>query len=348
MMYFQPFILAFLVGGCLTALAICLGGRFFKWPQRIRDVHCGNVPRLGGLALIAAFWLAVFFDKNLVIDKPLWGLLAASAVIFIFGLWDDLKNLRPFWQLAVQIFSGTIIIASGVAIDYVRSPFGGVIRLDQWQFALAGDHYNILGSLFIVIWIVLLINAVNWLDGLDGLAGGVSLIGFLTIFFLSVSPTINQPPIAILAMIMTGGLLGFLIFNFPRCGKSLIFLGTSGSMFVGFMLGSLSVYSGSKVATASLVLGVAILDTVFVVWQRLKSKNPIWQADRQHLHHRLLDCGFSKRQITLFYWALAVFFAFVAMISGAQAKLLAFFALCGIMILLILYVNARSSGKRLE
>ena len=283
----------------------------------------GNIPRWGGAALILVFWLAVFLDKNLVIDKPLWGLLMGSAVILIFGIWDDFKDLSPRIQLAIQILLALVIIGAGVSVEYLQNPFGGVIRLDQFGF------------LFIIVWIVLIMNVVNWLDGLDGLAGSVSLIGFATIFLLSISSLVNQPPIGILAIILVGALLAFLIFNFPRKKGSLIFLGTSGSMFLGFMLGSLSIYSGSKVATAFLVLGVAVLDAIWVIWQRFKNGVPIWKSDQRHLHHRLLQLGLGQRKIVGLYLAISIAFGVIALISGTQGKLLAFLGLCAIMGLLI-------------
>lgn len=323
MLYLKPFILSFLSVCALVPLIYWAAIKFFKWPVRSRDVHRGKIPRFGGVALILVFWLAVFLDKNLVIDKPLWGVLIASAIILIFGIWDDLKELSPKIQLAVQILLALIIIGAGVSVDYLRNPFGGIIRLDQFGF------------LFIIAWIILIMNVVNWLDGLNGLAGGVSVIAFVTIFLLSISSIVNQPPIGILSIILVGALLGFLIFNFPRKRGSIIFLGTSGSMFLGFMLGSLSIYSGSKVATAGLVLGVAVLDAFWVIWQRLKNGIPIWKGDQRHLHHRLLQLGLSQRKIVFLYLAISIAFGGIALISGTLGKLLAFLGLCAIMVLLV-------------
>ncbi len=335
MLYLKPFIFAFLAVCALMPLIYWAAIKFFKWPVRFRDIHKTAVPRLGGAALIIVFWLVVFLDKNLVIDKPLWGLLIGSAVILVFGIWDDLKQLSPKIQLAIQVLASLVIIGAGVSVDYVRNPLGGMIRLDQWQLAIGDWQLAVLGSLFIILWLVLIMNVVNWLDGLDGLASGVSLIGFVVIILLSISPLINQPPIGILAAILVGGLLGFLIFNFPRKKGSIIFLGTSGSMFLGFMLGSSSIYSGSKVATAFLVLGVAILDALWVIWHRFKSGVPIYKADQRHLHHKLLRLGFGQRQIVLLYLAISVAFGAIALISNTQGKLLAFLGLCAIMGLLI-------------
>jgi len=351
MLYLKPFIFSFLTVCAMTPLIYWAAIKFLKWPVRGRDIHKGAVPRLGGTALILVFWLVVFLDRNLVIDKPLWGLLIGSAVILIFGIWDDLRELSPKIQFAAQVLAALIVVAFGVTVYYLRSPFGNLIRLDSLKFLILDSEFFIFGSLFVVGWIVLIMNVVNWLDGLDGLANGVSLIGFAVIFLLSISSVVNQPPIGILAAILIGAVLGFLVFNFPRKKArlpassglqrgeparqdSIIFLGTSGSMFLGFMLGSLSIYSGSKVATAGLVLGVAVLDAIWVIWQRLRSGVPIWKNDQRHLHHRLLQLGLSQRKIVVLYLVLSIVFGAIALASSTQGKLLAFLGLCAIMGLL--------------
>jgi UDP-GlcNAc:undecaprenyl-phosphate GlcNAc-1-phosphate transferase len=334
MLYLKPFIFSFLAVCALVPLIYWAAIKFFKWPKRPRDAHLGNIPRWGGVALILVFWLAVFLDKNLVIDKPLWGLLVGSAIILIFGIWDDLKELKPRTQLVIQVLLALIIIVAGISVDYLRNPFGGVIRLDQFGF------------LFIIAWIVLIMNVVNWLDGLDGLASGVSLVGFVVIFLLSISSIVNQPPIGILSIILVGALLGFLIFNFPRRRGSIIFLGTSGSIFLGFILGSLSIYSGSKVATAGLVLGVAVLDAIWVIWQRLKNGVPIWKSDQRHLHHQLLKLGFGQRHILGLYLVLSAAFGAIALISGTQGKFLAFLGLCAIMISLVYGIRNHKDRRK--
>ncbi|MBI4709406.1 MAG: undecaprenyl/decaprenyl-phosphate alpha-N-acetylglucosaminyl 1-phosphate transferase [Candidatus Portnoybacteria bacterium] len=331
MLYLRPLIFSFILTCAFVPLIYWAAIKFLKWPNRPRDIHKGAVPRIGGVALIIVFWLAVFLDKNLIIDKPLWGLFIGSIVILIFGIWDDLKDLKPKIQLAVQALLALIIIGAGVSISYIRNPFGGEIRLDQWQLTIGDSHFSIIGAVFIIAWIILIINIINWLDGLDGLAGGVSLIGFVAIFLLSISSIINQPPIGILSIVLVGALLGFLIFNFPRKRGSIIFLGTSGSVFLGFMLGSLSILSGSKVATALLVLGLAVLDAFWVIWQRIKNKAPIWKGDNRHLHHQLLRAGLSQKQVVILFWLVSAAFGAIALISGTQGKLLAFLGLCAIM-----------------
>ncbi len=342
MLYLKPFLFSFLAACALVPLIRWAAVKFWKWPWRSRDVHQRNVPRIGGAALILVFWLIVFLDQNLTVDKPLFGVLIASALILIFGTWDDFKEINPKIQFAIQIFLAIIIIGAGVSVDYITNPFGGTLRLDAWQITFFNQQFSVLGSLLIAAWLVLMMNVVNWLDGLDGLASGVSLIGFLAIFFLSVSELVNQPPIGILAVILVGALIGFLIFNFPRKKGSLIFLGTSGSMFLGFMLGSLSIFSGSKMATAFLVMGVAILDAFWVIWQRLKSKVPIYEGDQRHLHHQLLRSGLTKRQILFLYLFICAVFGSLALITGTEGKVIAFLGLCAIMVLIIYVCNYKN------
>lgn len=341
-LYLKPFFFSFLAACAFVPFIRWAAVKFWKWPWRSRDVHQRNVPRIGGAALILVFWLIVFLDQNLVVDKPLFGVLIASALILIFGTWDDFKEINPKIQFAIQIFLAIIIIGAGVSVDYITNPFGGTLRLDAWRITLFNQQFSVLGSLLIAAWLVLMMNVVNWLDGLDGLASGVSLIGFLSIFFLSVSELVNQPPIGILAVILVGALIGFLIFNFPRKKGSLIFLGTSGSMFLGFMLGSLSIFSGSKMATAFLVLGVAILDAFWVIWQRLKSRVPIYEGDQRHLHHQLLRSGLTKRQILFLYLFICAVFGSLALITGTKGKVIAFLGLCAIMVLIIYVCNYKN------
>jgi len=345
-MYFLPFLIALLSSCVCVPLIRWAAIKFWQWPKKDRDVHPGVIPRLGGVALIIVFWLVAFLDKNLIIDRPFWGLFIASIIILIFGIWDDLKNLKPRIQLAVQILLGLIIIGAGGSLNYIQNPFGGAIRLDGFIILLGIYHFSLLGGLFIVVWTVLIMNVMNWLDGLDGLASGVSSIGFAVIFLLSISAIVNQPPIAILSAILAGALIGFLIFNFPRKKGSLIFLGTSGSMFLGFMLASLSILSGSKIATAFLVLGVAILDAFWVIWQRVAARSPVFEGDHRHLHYRLLQAGLTQKQVLMMFWGVSALFGILALVSGTKGKILAIIALCAIMGLLILMVRRLTSQRR--
>ncbi len=163
-------------------------------------------------------------------------------------------------------------------------------------------------------------NAMNWLDGLDGLAGGVGFIGAITLFFLSISNLVNQSPLGIISIILAGAILGFLIFNFY---PAKIFMGTSGSMFLGFILAVLAIFSGGKIATALLVMGFPILDAVWVIAQRIKSGKSPFKGDARHLHYKLLEKGWPQKKVVLFIYSICIIFGVSAILFQNINKLFA-------------------------
>jgi UDP-N-acetylmuramyl pentapeptide phosphotransferase/UDP-N-acetylglucosamine-1-phosphate transferase len=177
--------------------------------------------------------------------------------------------------------------------------------------------YLIPSFLFAIFWIVLMINSMNWIDGVDGLSGGVSLIGALTIFLLSLKPEVNQPPVAIIAMALSGAILGFLIFNFY---PSKILSGTSGSM---------------------LVMAIPIIDAVWVMAERIKSGNSIFKSDNRHLHHKLLDLGWSQKKIALFFFSVTVFIALIAVNTRAMGKIITMALVAIIMLSVLVFLNRK-------
>jgi UDP-GlcNAc:undecaprenyl-phosphate GlcNAc-1-phosphate transferase len=170
------------------------------------------------------------------------------------------------------------------------------------------------------------------LDGMDGLVTGISAIGAVVIFLLSLTPQVMQPQTALLSIAFAGSLLGFLILNFY---PAKIFLGESGSTFAGFMLGVLAIVSGSKIATAMLVMGIPLLDALWVILQRIMNKQSPIQGDRRHLHFRLLDIGFSEPQAVLFLYALSGFFGATALFLQSMGKLVALFMLVLVMVVIV-------------
>jgi UDP-GlcNAc:undecaprenyl-phosphate GlcNAc-1-phosphate transferase len=198
-------------------------------------------------------------------------------------------------------------------------------------------HFSLWSDLLTLVWVVGMMNIINFVDGVDGLAGGVSFIATIAIFLLSISIAVNQPAMASLTIILAGAILGFLFWNFP---PAKIFMGDSGSMFLGFMLGVLPLISGGKLATVFLVLGFPIVDGLYVVITRLlRGKNPITAPDKTHLHHRFLRAGYSPRQAVLFLYAIAVLFAWVALQSTTMMKLVASVVLVVLIFLFIVLLN---------
>lgn len=344
-LYLKPFLLA---AGLAIIFALAVRRFSAKYslfaPTAAEDnrrIHTAKISRFGGVAVISAFLAAVFLS-DLTIDKPTLGLILASVLILFYGIWDDLKVLRVKYQFAFQALAALILIGAGVSVDYVTNPFGGAIRLDEWRVCsdAAGTCFSVLGSLFIILWLIGMMNVMNWLDGIDGLASGIGLTGSVALFFLSVNPVVNQPPLAILAAALAGAMLGFLFYNLH---PAKIFLGTSGSMFVGFILGSLAIFSGGKIATALLIMGLPILDALWVIWQRFKSGSSIFQADKRHLHHKLLEAGFSQNQIVGLFAFTSGVFAISALFLQSRGKLVALSLLLIVVILLAGLMVRKSS-----
>lgn len=320
--YIKQLFFSFVLGLILTKIIISLSRKYGLF-DRIgeRKIHKREISRLGGVGVITAFFCAIFISGSLVFDSLKIGMIICSGLILIFGMLDDFKNLSWKKQIIFQIFLAVVMIAVGLRVDYIANPFGGSeFRLDS--LALYG--LPILGSFFIVVWVVGFINAVNWLDGMDGLASGVGAIAAFTLFFLSISDLVNQPPLAIMAISLAGALLGFLVFNFY---PARIFLGSSGSWFLGFMLSVLAIFAGGKIATVFLVMGFPILDALWVIIKRVKDGRSPFEGDKSHFHHNLLDLGWRQREVALFIYLICGIFGLSAILFQGMQKFVALLAL---------------------
>ena len=320
-LYLKPFLIA-LISSLILTKALILFSRKYKLYDKIKEnkIHKKNIARFGGVAIIISFLLSIFLSGDLVFDDLKWGMIISCLVILFFGLYDDLKNLSWKKQLLGQIAVVLIMIYAGLQVDYIANPFGGPeFRLDQFQYSIFNIQYSILGSLSILFWIVGFMNVMNWLDGLDGLAGGVGFIGVITLFFLSISNLVNQPPLGIISIAIAGAILGFLFFNF---NPAKIFMGTSGSMFLGFILAVIAIFSGGKIATALLIMGFPILDAIWVITQRIKAGESPFKGDTRHLHYKLLEQGWSQRKVVLFIYLICLSFGISAIIFQDLNKIL--------------------------
>ncbi len=354
------FIIAFL--GCLILTPqvkkLAVYFKVYDMPSP-RKIHGITIPRLGGIALFLPFLILVLWDLILgqkylpgghLLPKHILGVIVAASLILAVGIYDDIKKISPYKKLFWQIIAACIIILAGIGVDYITNPFGGTIRLDSYQIPVIIKgipyHFTILADLFTVLWIILLVNTVNFLDGLDGLAGGVSGIGFFVLFFLSLRPTILQPETAYLSIILAGCALGFLPHNFH---PAKIFMGDSGSYFLGFMIAVLAIISGGKVATALLILGFPILDAFWVIFRRILYLHSPFIADRKHLHHRLLEVGLSQRQAVGLIYFLSLCFGSVALfLESGKQKLTALFILGAVMFFLAIVLVGLSWRKHVS
>lgn len=325
-LYLFPFLCAFFVsvGIILILKRIAILRRFNLRRDSGRHINRADASRFGGVAVILAFWLAVFFDPNLIFSQTLWGLALGSSIILIFGLWDDFQELNWKIQLFFQVSLAIFAYHWGIKTDHIA---GGTIDLS----------YYWTGLIFVVGWLILSINSMNWLDGVDGASGGVAFLGTATIFLLALKPEVNQPPVAIISVALAGAILGFLIFNFYP-GK--IMAGTSGSMFFGFMLGSLAIFAGAKVATALLVMTVPIVDFLWVIGERIRAGVSIFSADQRHWHHKLLRLGWSQRKIALFFWGITLMMAFLSLNTRLAGKMISI-AIAFIFIIILMLITNR-------
>jgi len=322
LIYVVTFSVALLLSLLLTPLIkrAALRIRAVDTPDH-RKVHVVQIPRLGGLAVFASFMI-VFYTANWFgygeLEKAefsphfLKGFAFASAIIVFLGVWDDLRNIRPFLKLVLQLLAASIAMAYGMVIMIIDVPFFGQLNL------------GIFGIPFTLLWIVGITNAINLIDGLDGLAAGVTFIACMTLFLISISQ--GKIETALFSVILAGSIVGFLRYNF---NPAQIFLGDSGAYFLGFSLANFSVVGAMKASTAVallipiIALGFPIMDTVFAMLRRsgraLKDgKGPIalfreiGVADKEHVHHKLLDLGYTHRMTVVILYGICLVFGLFA------------------------------------
>ena len=274
-------------------------------PKDNRRMHKVPIPRMGGLAIFAGFLVSVLFFVPL--GTEFRSILIGALILVVLGIIDDIVALKPKTKFAGQIIAALIPALSGVSIHGIVNPF-------------VPGQYSTLGIFsipFTVIWIVGITNAVNFIDGLDGLACGVSAIATVTMFIIAV--LFGETYIALMMAALAGACLGFLPYNM---NPAKIFMGDTGSMFLGYILATVSIqglfkfYAVISFAVPFILLGLPIFDTGFAIVRRLlKGQSPL-QADRGHVHHRLIDLGFDQKQ------SVAILYAFSALM-GLTAVILA-------------------------
>jgi UDP-GlcNAc:undecaprenyl-phosphate/decaprenyl-phosphate GlcNAc-1-phosphate transferase len=311
--YLTCFVIAALLSLLLTRsvrkLAIARG--WVKTPELDRHVHTKPVPRLGGVAIFVSF-MAVCAAVLMV---PRWfgfpfvlpvmkafGILAPALIIFLLGLYDDLHSIGPYGKFGIQAIAAVLLYLGGFGIHQLDLLSAG--RILQTAIGLP----------LTVAWVLLITNAFNLIDGLDGLAAGSAL--FSTVVVLAVSLLIPNPMVTCLSIVLAGTILGFLRFNFHPAS---IFLGDSGSLFIGFMLSALALAGSQKAPTMVAVaipvvsLGLPILDVALSVVRRFLSGKPLFVGDNDHIHHKLLKRGLSQRKAVLILYSATAGFAFLSL-----------------------------------
>jgi UDP-GlcNAc:undecaprenyl-phosphate GlcNAc-1-phosphate transferase len=299
--YILTFLLSLLITYILIPfvkkIALVIGA--LDYPNS-RRVNKKPVPNIGGIAIYLGFIVSVLLMAP---GKLITGILLGGTFILVIGVIDDLYEISPLWKLSGQIIAAVILLFSGVQIEFITNPFGGMIYLGYWGIPLT------------ILWIVSITNTVNLIDGLDGLAAGVSVIAVFTLFFVSIQE--GQMTSAILALALAGSALAFLKYNFH---PAQIFMGDSGAMFLGYTLAAISVAGALKSAAAVtlivpvLALGVPIFDTVFAIIRRVYNSKPIAEADKGHIHHRLLALGWSQSESVLIVYGISIFLGLMALV----------------------------------
>ena len=335
--YIWAFLIALFVALIATPAVIVLAAKTGAMDAPdARKVHKGPMPRIGGLAIYGGFMAAIlamlnFAELTQEVANGVIGLLLGGTLIVIIGLIDDYKNLPAKVKLLGQILAACVVVYFDVRIDVITDPFGDYLYLEY------------LAAPATVFWIVALTNTVTLIDGLDGLAAGVSTIASITIMLVALQEDVMI--VALFTAALAGAALGFLRYNF---NPAKIFMGDTGSMFLGFILAGISVIGAVKcTATIALIvpilaLGLPIMDTTFAIIRRYRGGVPIFKPDKGHLHHRLLDLGFSQRQAVLLMYVISALLGLSAValneVSGGMSIVIV------VCVLLVVFLGARKLG----
>lgn len=300
------------------------------------------IPYYGGVAMFIALIVCVAFFVPLT--KSLVGVLCGLSFIVVMSFLDDYFSLPPLLRLAGQGIAACIVIGFGIGIRSFTNPFGGMILLDQFHVSLFGSQILVLGAIFTVLWIVFVINSMNFFDGVPGLLSGVSCLAFAVLALLSLrtGQVIDQTQLVSLSLILVGITSAFLIFDFPA---PKILMGDTGSMFLGFLLAVSAIFSGGKVATVLIVLGFPLLDALWTVLRRLLRRQSPFRGDMDHLHHRMLRAGYSQRQVVLVMYTASASFGLMALYLTSFQKMIAVGAIVFSMLLLSILLFFRQRQK---
>lgn len=321
------FIITILITPLVKKLAFKVGAT--DKPNK-RKVHKKIMPRLGGLAIYISFLLGVLMLRP---ETPYMNaIILGSTIIVLTGILDDIYELSAAKKLIGQLTAALLVVIwGGVKINFVNLPFTADVL-----------EFGFLSIPITVLWIVGITNAINLIDGLDGLAAGVSSIALITISIMAI--IIPNPFVVMMGCILAASTIGFLFHNFY---PAKIFMGDTGAMFLGFMISVLSLLGFKNVTFISfvipiIILGVPISDTFYAILRRILNKRPLSAPDKSHLHHCLLDLGFTHRQTVLLIYAMSAFFGLVAIIFS-QAKLLGSIVLI-IVLLVVIELLAEKIG----
>ncbi len=296
-------------------------------PKDERRMHTTPIPRMGGLAIFLGFLLSVLVFVP--ISRQMQGILLGAVVIVILGIVDDIMPLPALLKLIVQIAAALIVVWHGTVIEAITNPN---LLSDSLHL-----HLGVWGVPVTVIWIVAITNAVNLIDGLDGLAVGVSSIASISLLVIAIM--VSEQSVAMIMAALAGACIGFLPYNF---NPAKIFMGDTGSTFLGFILACMSIqglfkfYAVVSFAVPFLILGLPLFDTTVAIGRRiLHGKNPM-SPDRGHVHHRLIDMGFNQKQSVAILYMMSGLLGLSAVVLTSSGELRAIMLIIAILLAFII------------
>ncbi|MGP4068806.1 glycosyltransferase family 4 protein [Halobacillus sp. B29] len=316
------FIASLLITPVVKKVAVAIGAT--DQPNH-RKVHKVVMPRLGGLAIYLSFagGLLFFFPES----RYTWPVFIGASIIIATGVLDDLKELSAKVKLGGQILAAIVVVMGGVQVEYINLPFGGEMEFGYLSIPIT------------ILWIVGITNAINLIDGLDGLAAGVSAIALLTISGMAI--TMGNVFVVFAGFMMLGSTIGFLFYNFY---PAKIFMGDTGALFLGFMISVLSLLGFKNVTLFSfiipvIILGVPISDTLFAIVRRVIQRKPLSAPDKSHLHHCLINLGYSHPETVLMIYAVSALFSLAAVIFSQATMFGAMFVMAALILMIELIVE---------
>jgi UDP-GlcNAc:undecaprenyl-phosphate GlcNAc-1-phosphate transferase len=341
--WIYPVIGGFLLSVVFTDLIAIAAKRYgiVDAPDGGKKLHKVATPLFGGVAIFLSFAITVIavllfsdhFTSGEITDLHFLGFLLGGLVLMVGGALDDKFDLPARVSIIFPVAAALLAVFFGIGVDKVTNPAGGAFEIT-----------DTLSNIFTFVWLMGMMYTTKLLDGMDGLSTGVSAIAASMIALLALSVAYFQPDVALLALIAAAVLLGFLLWN---THPAQIFLGEGGSTFVGYLVGTLAVISGGKLATALLVLGIPALDVFFVMLGRLRSGKPIFtRGDRSHLHHRLLNAGLGHRQVVALYYVVAILFGLTTLVFESWQKLVALVVLFVLMTIALYFLSKQSYGRK--
>lgn len=331
-----PF-LAFVVSVTLHGAALRIFPRLglLDFPERY-GLSRPRIPYPTGVILVGLF--AVFFLVLQPLTTENAALLSGIALLAACCMIDDRNPLHPAVRFSVQTAAALLLLAGGIRIDAVTNPLPGILGADT-SLVLNAGWPLVLSAVFTVLWLLFTINALNWFDGIGGQVSVLSVIGFLMLGLLAYFRN-GEVETAQIAFVLAGIAAAGAAFDFP---PATLLLGDTGSMFFGLMLGVLGIYSGGKVATVFLALGIPLLDAAFVIVRRLARGTSPLRGGRDHLHHLLLDKGWSERKIIMLMAVVGTLFGGTALFMSTAQKGVAFVVLLLLMLAVTKYASKRKS-----